>query len=405
MSAADSECDVLVVGAGPGGTAAAFALAQRGWQVILTERQRYPADKLCGEFLSADGVEVLDRLGMWPDSGPGQFPRIGEISLSATDGSFWSSELPDAGVGCSRLRLDHMLMDACRKIGVQVVEGVRVRRVDGDFEGGFVAQASAGEVEHCLRSRLVVAAYGKHGRLRGEGLSHDHDRRIPHENQLMALKVHIEADGGALRQLAGKVELHGFPGGYAGLSEVEGSRINLCLLTQVSRFKEADFDCERFSAQWMMNNPALAGRLEMLRPRWAGRLAQANLSFGSPRRPRQGLLYLGDSAGSITPLCGDGMSMALRSAELISAEADRFLQGTRTGSRLLQDSERLWRSEFRRRIRLGQLLQWALQGGGRRAASVIRLLQSSPALGQWLIRQTRGSVRSSSGVSSRSRQP
>ena len=390
MTAADSECDILVVGAGPGGTAVAFALAQRGWDVILAERQRYPADKLCGEFLSADGVAVLNRLGMWPESGHESFPRIGEVSLSATDGSLWTSELPDAGVGCSRCRLDHMLMDACRRIGVQVVEGIRVRRVNGDFGGGFVAQASAGDEERSFRSRLVVVAYGKHGRLTGEGPQGEHDPRMAHQNQLMALKVHIEANAGALRQLAGKVELHGFPGGYAGLSEVEGDKINLCLLTQVARFREAGSDCERFSMQWMMQNPALAGRLEMLRPRWAGRLAQANLSFGSRRRSRIGVLYLGDSAGSITPLCGDGMSMALRSAELISPEIDRFLQGTLTGSRLLHDWKRLWRAEFRRRLRLGRLLQWVLQGGGKRAARAIRLLQSSPALGRWLIRQTRG---------------
>ena len=386
-----AECDALVVGAGPGGSSCAFALARMGWHVILAERQCYPADKLCGEFLSADGVDVLRRLGMWTGLGGEGLPRISGVALSASDGSSWTSQLPEAGLGCSRLRLDCALMVACRDVGVQVCEGMRVRQVDGDFEGGFRVLATGADGQKEFRVKLVVAAYGKSGRLSGERGQPQQDRRGSRSNQLMALKVHINADDAVLRLLSGKVELHGFPGGYAGLCEVEGNKVNLCLLTQVARFRESGSTCDRFSSQWMTQNSTLAARLEMLQPDWAGSLAQANLNFGTLQRPLSRVLYLGDAAGSITPLCGNGMSMALRSAELISSQIDRFLQGNLAGSQLLRTSNGLWRGEFRRRVRLGQLLQWVLLGGGKRAGRAIRLLGLSPAVGKWLIRQTRGS--------------
>ena len=101
----------------------------------------------------------------------------------------------------------------------------------------------------------------------------------------MALKVHINADDAVLRLLSGKVELHGFPGGYAGLCEVEGNKVNLCLLTQVARFRESGSTCDRFSSQWMTQNSTLAARLEMLQPDWAGQSGTGEPEFWNAAAP------------------------------------------------------------------------------------------------------------------------
>ncbi len=388
---ADLDCDVFVVGAGPAGCAVAFALAREGWRVIVAERLRYPADKLCGEFLSADGLSVLERSGMGESLGLEQCPRIEEVAVTAADGSVWEAPLPQHGLGCTRRQLDFRLLQECRAAGVQVFEGMRVRSVEGELESGFVARG-AGESQS-VRARIVVAAHGKSGRPTYEmpriGNGRLRQSRASPRKQLMALKLHIPASEQALELLRGRVELHGFPGGYAGLCEVEGGLINLCLLTEAGRFRSADADCERFCSQWMARNPMLAERLALLQPQWQARLAVANLEFGSMPRPQGGVLCLGDAAGSIAPLCGDGMSMALRGAELLWPLANRFLAGSLSDAELVKDFHVCWRREFRRRIALGCLLQWALLGDSRTTVAV-RLLAAFPKLGRRLIQSTRG---------------
>ena len=387
---ADFDCDVFVVGAGPAGCAVAFALAREGWRVIVAERLRYPADKLCGEFLSADGLSVLERIGLRGLLGLENCPSIDEVAVTATDGSVWEARLPQRGLGCTRRQLDFQLLRECGAAGVQVFEGMRVRSVEGELESGFVATGSGGE---SVRARLIVAAHGKSGQPKYEvpGISNGRLRPSPRSprKRLMALKLHIPASEQARELLRGRVELHGFPGGYAGLCEVEGGLINLCLLTEARRFRSAGADCEEFSSQWMARNPMLAERLALLRPQWQARLAVANLEFGTMPRLQGGVLCLGDAAGSITPLCGDGMSMALRGAELLAPIANRFLAGSLSKSELVEDFHTCWRQEFGRRISLGHLLQWTLLGDWRTTAAV-RLLAAFPNLGRRVIETTRG---------------
>ena len=90
------DCDVLVVGAGPGGCAAAYALRQAGWQVMLAERRHYPVDKLCGEFLSPEGLQSLEQMGL--GAATATFPPIGEVLVSSASGHCWQVPLPVAGL-------------------------------------------------------------------------------------------------------------------------------------------------------------------------------------------------------------------------------------------------------------------------------------------------------------------
>ncbi|MBI2504471.1 MAG: FAD-dependent monooxygenase, partial [Candidatus Latescibacteria bacterium] len=262
---------MLVIGAGPGGCAAALALSRAGWKVVLAERRHYPADKLCGEFLSPEGVESLERLGLGEVLGV--FPRIGEVLVSSVSGQYWQAPLPTAGVGSSRRRLDALLLDCCAAAGVEVVQGVKVRRVEGNFEEGF-RTALKGAL---LRARLVVGAWGKQGGMKDQ---------VRKKGQLMALKVH------ACGQRPG-VELHSFPGGYAGLCQVEEGEVNLCLLTGVDVFRRVGGDCRRFSTEVMAKNPLLADRLAELSPDWDQALTAANLCFGPVALQVDGTLLVG----------------------------------------------------------------------------------------------------------------
>lgn len=374
------ECDVAVIGAGPGGCATAYHLQQAGWRVALVERHAQPTNKLCGEFLSADGVASLTRLGLKGAAALGSAPSIGEVLISSTSGRSWQAPLPAPGLGWSRQKLDNALIERCSQIGVNVIRGLRIHGVQGNDGHGYYVYGNNATRESALKARLVVGAFSKqsvlHRKLGGwtpSAASHH-----------MALKLHIPG-----RYTPGRVELHMFPGGYVGLCEIEGDQTNLCLLTETAVFRHAQRDYERFCQERLALNPLLGQRLGALRPVWQDVVAVANLTFGFQPRTVGNVLMVGDAASSISPLCGDGMSMALRTGEIVAPLIHRFLAGDLTGQVLRQAYHQRWRQEFSRRLRLGGVLQ-QLFFKPFLGQAAMTLLHGCPRLGQWLIRRTRG---------------
>jgi flavin-dependent dehydrogenase len=387
-------------------------LQRLGWQTVLVERRVYPADKLCGEFLSGDGVACLKRMELEERLVESGARAIGQVLVSGVGGPCWQADLPVPGMGCSRRCLDSLLLDHCRSAGVEVVEGVRIRKVEGDWQRGFCAQGVKQGERVMYRGRVVIGAFGRRG---GVFRSGDGDRRTEEGNSergvneerdgkgvkgslrprneieggrkekgLMALKVHVEE-----RNFPPHVELHAFPGGYAGVCPVEGGRVNLCLLAEVEAFQRAGREGRRLAIEAMGQNARLAGRLGELRPEWEGALAAGGLEFGAGPVEQQGALLVGDAAGAISPLCGDGMSMALRAGELVAPLVDEFLGGRRRGEGLAMAYGEVWRKEFARRLRVGRILQGVLMRTEwtRRVLPLLRLV---PALGRKAIGWSRG---------------
>ena len=374
------DCDVVVVGAGPGGCATAYHLHQAGWRVIVAERLTYPVDKMCGEFLSPEGVVSLERMGLRSALISYTPPSIDKLLVSSHQGQTWTASLPRPGLGLTRRCLDQALTQRCREVGIEVVHGLQIRDIDGDFEHGFHLRGRGSQGEQEFKTRLVVGAFGKqsllHRKLR------DTDSQAP--ASLMALKLY--AAGG---HLPGHIELHVFPGGYAGICEVEDGRTTLCLLTETAAFRRAGASGDRFGAEVMAQNPLLGERLSALRPSWSSSFAIANLAFGSRSLTARDVLMVGDAAASISPLCGDGMSMALRAAELLAPLADRFLRGDWHSSEMVRTYQQHWRKEFSRRLWIGRGLQkiFLTPSWGPATMGLLRLF---PKLGQRLIDWTRG---------------
>lgn len=338
--------DAIVIGAGPGGCATAWHLRQLGWQVLLLERRTYPADKLCGEFLSYDGVACLERMGLVDCLAMAGGQWVPEVLVSGVNGARWQAALPAPGLGISRRILDAAMAQACAASEVEVVYGVQVREVVGDGTGGFIVGGRQGER---FTGRLVIAACGRQGGLFAAEAVEESAAK------LMALKVQAPYSD---RQPL--IELHSFPGGYAGLCAIEAGKATLGLLISAADYRAAGGDAARFAATIMGKNLLLAERLHDLNPPWQEALAVAALRFGPGQTACDGVLLVGDAAGSINPLCGDGMSMALRGGELLAPLADRYLRGEISSDELAATWTQAWQREFNRRIRVGQWLEWAL---------------------------------------------
>ncbi len=374
--------DVIVMGAGPGGCAMAYHLQQAGWQVVLAERRAHAVDKLCGEFLSPEGVESLTGMGLGAALSQAAAPRIEDVLISTASGRTWQSPLPQPGLGLSRRCMDAHLIERCRAVGVHVVQGLHLREIKGDLTHGFYVRGESANGICELKARLAIGTFGKRSVLQRKLTLRGSASRVPHD--LMALKCY--ARGG---QVPGRVELHVFPGGYAGMSEVEGHKTNLCLLTKASVFRRAGSDAARFSREIMGQNPLLAQRLAGLQPDWPSTLAVGNLAFGSRSPVVNGVLMVGDAAAAIPPLCGDGMSMALQAAELLAPLAHQFLSGDFTGTALCRAYERQWRRRFQPRLWVGQGIQpfFLTPHWGEIAMTA---LNRFPGMGRQLIRWTRG---------------
>ncbi|HEY7712712.1 MAG TPA: FAD-dependent oxidoreductase [Candidatus Entotheonella sp.] len=374
------DCDVVVVGAGPGGCATAYHLHQAGWRVIVAERLMYPVDKMCGEFLSPEGVVSLERMGLGSALISYTPPALDKLLISSPQGKTWTTSLPRPGLGMTRRCLDQALVQRCQEVGIEVMHGLQIREVDGDFEHGFHLHGRSPQGEQELKTRLVVGAFGKqsllHRKLRGT------NSQVP--ASLMALKLY--AAGG---HLPGHIELHTFPGGYAGICEVEEGRTVLCLLTETAVFRRAGANGDRFGAEVMGQNPLLGERLADLRPSWSSAFAIANLAFGPRSLMARDVLMVGDAAASISPLCGDGMSMALQAAELLVPLANRFLTGDWHSGEMVRTYQRHWRREFSRRLWVGKGLQKIFLTPSWGSATMM-LLHLFPNLGQRLIDWTRG---------------
>ena len=211
--------DVVVVGAGPAGSAAAAVLAQRGRRVLLLEKDRFPRPKVCGEFLSASARESLERLGVRARV-EGVAERIGRGSVHLSGESGVEFELPAPALGISRYCFDEMLASRATELGAETRFGARVTGVEGAPDSGFrVRFVAGGQGEETASARAVIGAWG-----RWDSLDRALDRGfLARARRFFGWSRDYEVEAA----LESQVRLYAFPGGYCGLSRVERGRVNL----------------------------------------------------------------------------------------------------------------------------------------------------------------------------------
>ena len=374
--------DVIIIGAGPAGSAAAVQLAEQGHAVLLVEKKRYPVHKLCGEFLSTEVITLLDRIGAYEAVAAAGAQTMDRVRITTAKGTTFDTPLNGIALGLSRHAFDRILVDRAREAGAEVRMGTTVRRVEGSLSEGFSVRGEGEE----YRARVVVGAFGKRSRLDGAL-----DRSLLQEKSApVAFKRHFASrDKETAGALEGTIELHTFDGGYCGLAPVEDGRINVCWIAPQSGLKAAGGSAEGMMRQVLRDNPALAERLDGLVPVTADFSAVAQISFATKPLFSSDVCMIGDAAAMIAPLCGDGMAMALRSASLGADSLSGFLTGGRTASDFRNGYRQKWNDEFSHRLRVGRWVHEALCRP-RLAGAGLAVCRVIPPLGNWVIRATRG---------------
>ena len=351
----------LIIGGGPAGAAAAIRLARHGTQALLVERHA-AADALCGGFVSWRTIDRLAQLGVDPDRL--NRDRLTQVTIFAGD-RHRDATLPRPAIGVSRRRLDTLLRDAAARSGAMIETGVTVRSVDG-----LVAQIADGAA---IGAGALFLATGKHD-LRG--LARPAAARG--SDPTLGIRVRLAPHVALGRALAGRIELHLFDRGYAGIALQEDGSANVCMAVHRSRLHAAGGPAELL-AQLGTGSPRLGERLALLAPGEAID-AIANVPYGWRQRDgAAGLFRLGDQAGVIPSLAGEGMGIALASG---IAAATTYI---RDGAAAMP----AWQVAFAHRVRRPMQVAGALRATAESRAAPWLLPFTSPPLLQLMARMTR----------------
>jgi flavin-dependent dehydrogenase len=353
--------DVVIAGAGLAGGSLALRLARAGARVALVDAARFPRDKLCGEFLSPESWGVLDRLGLAGAIRRGGYHAVRRVRITTPRGTVVEAEFQDSdglpGIGLSRSTLDDLLVRDARAAGATVIEGARVGGPllrDGRV-AGVVARRRTGN-PLAIDARVTVAADGRtSGLVPRTGSTRPRSRLRP---RLFGLKRHLQVPP-EVSEPEGTVGLHLVDGGYGGTCRIEGTCTNLCALLPESALRRHRGDLDRLAEDQFRRNPILARLWDASAPagEWKT-VAGVRVEDSFPRVP--GIFYAGDCQGTIDPLGGQGMTMALLGAELL---APRVLEAVAAGGvdpRAQRAYADAWHHRFDRRIALCRLFHHAL---------------------------------------------
>lgn len=353
----ETRYDALIAGAGLAGSALACVLAGLGWRVALLDPGSGPKHKVCGEFLSPEAGATLRRLGLNRLVEGLRPVPVNSARFITASGAALDLPFPHAGMGISRFRLDQALREHAVSLGVDYRDQTAVTGLEESKVGWEVRIGRTGDRTEAslpsLRSRCVFAAWGRSG---GSFLRKDGESPVSTSSSpFMGIKTHLEW----ISPLP-VVELYFVQGGYLGLSSVEDGRVNASALVTRSFFRES--------------GGTIQGALELMRNRCASlaqRLAGSRLVPGTQAAvspvptnrklvPWSSVPHIGDAAAVIPPLCGDGMSMALRSVEHAAALTHRcLLDEINRKEWQMQYTEAILR-DFTWPVRWGRLLQTAL---------------------------------------------
>ena len=388
-------CDVAIVGAGPAGATLAGLLAKRGVDVVLLERDAFPRDKLCGEFLSFEARPILEELGV-ADAVERRSVGISTSRIFAQGGAMVHTQLPAQALGVARLHLDETLFERAGALGARCLSRARVTSLTPTSEGADIVFEHAGAT-HTLRASVAVGAWGRRTSLdrhMGRPFTQVQHPWVGMKQHHVARDARSEAKLHAW--LDDTVELHAFDGGYCGLNFVDEHTVNACALLTQDAFEALGGKTWAQLAQSMQRScDSLRARMACMVPANQATQAVAQVPFERKELSHDGVFWLGDAAGMITPMTGDGQAMAIESASLLAPVIDGLLadlahQSRARAVRCAEDAwKRQWHKHFSVRHRLGRVLQSILIRPAL-ADGVIRFGAHVPALPNLLARATRG---------------
>ncbi|PQJ79898.1 NAD(P)/FAD-dependent oxidoreductase [Polaribacter porphyrae] len=364
--------DVIIIGGGLAGLCNAIHLSKFGKKVLLVEKNSYPKHKVCGEYISNEVIPYLKYLDFNPfDFGAVQ---IKNFQLSTTNSKLFSSKLPLGGFGISRHTLDYQLSKKAIANGVAILKDAVINinfKIDV-----FTIITKQNKV---FTSKIAIGSFGKRSTLDVEL----NRKFIKKKSPYLGVKIHVK--GTFPKDL---VALHNFKGGYCGVSKVENDAINLCYITNYLSFKKYK-SIEDFQKSIVFKNKFLNEIFKNSKPIWDKPLSISQISFDTKELVNNHIIFSGDAAGMIHPLCGNGMSMAIQSAQIVAPLIIDFLEKKIDRNQLEKSYISKWNKQFKWRLKVGHFIA-ALFRKDWISNLLLNVVQKLPFLLPIVIKQTHG---------------
>lgn len=369
----ETKTDIVIVGGGLAGLTSAIHLSKIGLKCVLIEKNNYPKHKVCGEYISNEVLPYLKWLDL--DIAELQPTNITKLQFSTANGKAINCELPLGGFGISRYALDDFLCKKSIANGCEILHENVETVVFGEDE--FTVTTSNGFI---LKSEVVIGAFGKRSNM-DQRLNRGFIRK---KSPWLAVKAHYSGD--FPNDLVG---LHNFKGGYCGVSKVENDKVNICYLADYETFKQFK-NVEDYQKKVVSQNPHLKEIFKNYTLLFDKPLTISQISFERKDTVEDHILMIGDTAGSIHPLCGNGMAMAIHSAKIASELIDKYYK-KEIKSRVELEKEyiRQWNAHFRKRLEMGRFLSNLLQKQ-KLSGFLMRVLVSFPFLLPMIVKKTHG---------------
>ncbi len=369
--------DVAIIGGGLAGLALSIQCAKAGYKTILFEKERYPFHKVCGEYISLESWNFLEDLGV-PLSQM-NLPVIRRLLVTAPNGKELEQDLPLGGFGISRYKLDTMLAEIAKTNGVEVREGTKVDDVKFEDEN-FNVQYSI----HNVQCRMVAGTYGKRSNLDLKWKRKFILQKVNKLNNYIAVKYHIKTNWPD-----DLIALHNFKNGYCGISQIEDEKYCLCYLTTAKNLEQSGNSISQMEKQILYENPHIKKIFSEADILYEQPVTISQISFAKKTQVLDHVLMIGDAAGMITPLCGNGMSMALHGSKIAFEQIHLFLQHKIPRWQMEQEYAGYWQKQFGIRLKTGRMIQ-RFFGSTFLSNLLISLLKPFPGLTNKLISQTHG---------------
>ena len=352
-----AQYELIVVGAGPAGSACAITAARAGAKVLLLEKDRFPRQKVCGEFVSSESLGLLR--GLLADDRFTDCPQM-LSSRVFLDGRMLTLPVAPAAQSIPRFDLDPALFHAAQHAGVIAREDMAVSEVR---KGNLFQVVTA---ENTFTAKAVINTTGRWSKLT--------QFDVVGKQKWLGLKAHFTEP--APQQ---SVDLYFFPGGYCGVTPISANSINACAMVRADVAHTLEEVFSKEARLWQ--------RSRAWKPLFPT-VTTSPLYFREPQTESDGMLLAGDAAGFIDPFAGDGISLALQSGTLAAESVIPFLHGACSLAQAHQRYHAAYRKRFAPAFRNAARLRKAL-AAPKWLRSAAFTLAGVPRVGEMLVRGTR----------------
>lgn len=363
--------EIVIIGGGLAGLTAANLLAKQNRSVLLIEKKNYPFQRVCGEYISNEVTAFLKNEGLYPQAI--DVSDIHTFQLSSVRGKSVTMPLDLGGFGISRYVLDDFLFNKAKATGAEFMLQTQVENVVFHEKEDVFKLILDDGME--LSAKHVIGAFGKRSKI-----DKSLDRTfIKQRSSYIGVKYHIKTDYDP-----NTVALHNFEGGYCGINKIEEGKYNLCYLGSRDQLRETG-SIEEMEKAYLWKNPFLEKIWKESEFIFEKPEVINEVNF-SPKKPIENhILMTGDAAGLITPLCGNGMAIAIHSGKLA---AESILKFTKRQD-IEKHYEQAWSVNFKNRLWIGRNVQ-KLFGAKGISELAVSMIKNSNFIAHNIMKRTHG---------------